>query len=507
MNVASLLLNGRDSQKVALEFLDRSWTYGELHETSATLALLLLEIGVCRSDRVILAGDNSMFWVAGYIAILRLGAVCVPLSPSLSAEDVEAAVESTHPRACLAQTSFAGRHRISLTELDVITDRCVVSPEARNNGQKRSNALSDALALGFADVAQDDLAALMPTSGSTAKPKYVMVTHGNIRANTESIISYLELSDKERMMCVLPFHYCFGTSLLHTHMAVGATLVVDSRFTYPETVLQRIDEAKCTAFAGVPSHYQILLRKSTMRTRSLPYLRKMQQAGGGLAASLIDEIRAIFPNVAFYAMYGQTEATARLSYLPPDMLERKRGSIGKGIPGVTLRVLNEAGEEVRPSETGQIVAEGSNVTLGYWNAPEESAATFKNGHLYTGDLARVDEDGFIYIVGRAKDFLKCGGKRVSCRYVEEMLMNFPGLTEAAVIGIPDEVLGEAVRAFVVPRDASDFALSGLRAFCRSSMPLQLVPREFVILDALPRSVSGKPLKQALSETKYDLAND
>lgn len=505
MNVASLFLTGHDPDKVALEFLDRSWTYRDLEETSLRLAASLLESGVCRGDRVILAGENSLFWVAGYLATLRIGAVSVPLTPSLSGEDLDNAVDSTQAAACLAQESFAAKHRESLAGIPVITDRSiVVLSDSAADGSQAAPAPKDDGRSGFADVVPGDLAALMTTSGSTGKPRYVMITHGNIRANTESIIAYLQLTDRERMMCVLPFHYCFGTSLLHTHLAVGATLVVDSRFTYPETVLQRMADAKCTAFAGVPSHFQILLRKSTLRSRSLPFLRKIQQAGGNLAAPFVDEFRGILPHVDFYVMYGQTEATARLSFLPPEMLERKRGSVGKGIPGVTLRVLNEAGEEVRPGETGQIVAEGANVAQGYWHAPEESASTFRNGHLYTGDLARVDEDGFIYIVGRAKDFLKCGGKRVSCRYVEEMLMSFPGLTEAAVIGIPDEVLGEAVRAFVVPRETGEFALSELRAFCRSSMPLQLIPREIVVLDALPRSPSGKLLKPALSDAKYNL---
>jgi acyl-CoA synthetase (AMP-forming)/AMP-acid ligase II len=199
-------------------------------------------------------------------------------------------------------------------------------------------------------------------------------------------------------------------------------------------------------------------------------------------------------------MYGQTEATARLSYLPPDCLETKIGSIGKGMPGVKLRVLNEKGREVRPGEVGEIVAEGANVTLGYWKAPQESEGIFRDGALYTGDLARVDEDGFIYIVDRTKDFLKCRGEKVSCRQIEEVLLEFDELVEAAVIGIPDDVLGEAVKAFVVPRTRDANGLTErVASFCKNRMAPHHLPKEIVVLSAIPKSSSGKVLKMALRE--------
>jgi len=197
-------------------------------------------------------------------------------------------------------------------------------------------------------------------------------------------------------------------------------------------------------------------------------------------------------------MYGQTEGTARLSYLPPEFLETKLASIGKGIPGVKLRVLDESGEEVRPGEVGEIVAEGDNVTKGYWRAPEETAACFRDGALFTGDLATVDEDGFIYVVDRAKEFLKCGGKRVSCRQLEDRLLEFDGLLEAAVVGVPDDVLGEAVRAFVVPRlPAGDGLEDRLHLFCKEHMPPALVPKNIVMLKSLPKNSAGKVLRQEL----------
>jgi len=325
-----------------------------------------------------------------------------------------------------------------------------------------------------------------------------MISHANIMANTESIIQYLGLTQRDRIMTVLPFHYCFGTSLLHTHLRVGGSLVIDSRFMYPEKVLQRMHETQCTGLAGVPSHYQILLRRSTIREMNFPNLRYVQQAGGHLAPSFIRELRAALPGTQIFLMYGQTEATARLSYLPPEEVDTKLGSIGKAIPGVKLEVLDERGRGVDPGGLGEIVAEGENIAGGYWRDPRSSAKSFRNGKLYTGDIATVDRDGFIYIMGRAKDFLKCGGKRVSCRQIEEKLLEFEGLLEAAVIGVPDLILGEAVKAFVVPRDGSSNELEkSLRLFCKEHMPSQFVPREVVIVDSIPRNSAGKLFKPAL----------
>jgi long-chain acyl-CoA synthetase len=325
-----------------------------------------------------------------------------------------------------------------------------------------------------------------------------MVSHRNIIANTESIIQYLQLSEADRIMTVLPFHYCFGTSLLCTHLRAGGSLVLESRFMYPETVLQRMLETECTGFAGVPSHYQILLRASSLRKKNFPYLRYVQQAGGALPAVFIRELKQALPHTEIFIMYGQPEATARLSYLPPEYLDRKLGSVGKGIPGVKLRVLDESGGCVRPGQVGEIVAEGESIALGYWREPAETAVRFRNGVLHTGELATVDEDGFIYIVDRAQDFLKCGGTRISCRQIEDQLLECEEVLEAAVVGIPDEVLGEAVKAFVVPRTPKgNSLLETLHSFCRRTMPLNVVPKDIVILQALPKNSAGKVLKNNL----------
>jgi long-chain acyl-CoA synthetase len=496
-NVAEFLLDGKDPAQVALRMIDRDHTYGELQSSSFDVAKYLTLRGGQKGDRVLLISDNSLFWVAAYLGTLQAGMVCVPLPTSIAAQELEYIVQTTEASFAFVQARFAISNKDHFSRIQLVTDReTSTSPSVVSFAKLRCEA---------ADARQDipnveprDLAALMFTSGSIGKPRGVMVSHQNIMANTESIVQYLGLTQKDRIMAVLPFHYCFGTSLLHTHLRVGASLVVDLRFMYPEKVLERMLETECTGFAGVPSHFQILLGKSSLRKRRFPHLRYVQQAGGHLAPSFVRELRQALPTTQVFVMYGQTEATARLSYVPAELLDRKLGSIGKAIPGVKLRVVNESGEDVRPGESGEIVAEGANVTQGYWRAPEETAISFRESKLYTGDLGTVDDDGFIYVVDRAKDFIKCGGKRVSCRQLEEKLLEFSGLLEVAVVGVEDEILGEAVKAFVVPRRAgSDGFEDQLRRFCKEQLPHQLVPRDIVVIDSLPKNSAGKVLKHNL----------
>jgi long-chain acyl-CoA synthetase len=501
-NLADYLLAGKDPASVALLTLESTDTYGDLDLASTQVADYLITSGVKKGDRAILISENSFFWVVAYLGSLRAGMVCVPLPPTISPEELTYVIQHTEASLAFAQARTVLRNPVLLS-LALITDTELPSSgafvSARSLSAVRAASLRPQCSLPA--TGWDDLAALMFTSGSTGLPRGVMVSHGNIIANTESIIEYLQLTAKDRIMTVLPFHYCFGTSLLHTHLRVGGTLVIDRRFMFPEKVLQRMRDTECTGFAGVPSHYQILLRRSGLRKMSFPRLRYVQQAGGHLAPAFIRELRQALPATAVFVMYGQTEATARLAYLPPEMLDRKLGSIGKAIPGVHLEVLDDSGCAVmQGGQVGEIVANGPNITLGYWRAGEDAAATFRQGKLYTGDLATVDEDGFIYIVDRAKDFIKCGGKRTSCRQIEESLLEFPDLLEAAVIGIPDDVLGESVKAFVVPREKNAGELEAhLAGFCKEKLPMNWIPKEIVVLESLPKNSAGKVVKARLKE--------
>lgn len=504
MNVAEYLLDNNTSDgKVALITQQGEYTYADIKHLSEQVAAFLLNNEATKGDRIALISDSSHFWVSAYLGTILAGCVSVPLQVNIDPEQCSYILEKTQCRIGFLHGRYVGKYMSVFDEGSTI----VIEGGYRKNDPPTQNitTFSEISSSAGTDLeckanigGNDDLAALMFTSGSTGEPRGVMITHRNIIANTDSIIKYLELKESDRIMAVLPFYYCFGTSLLHTHLKVGGTIVYDGRFMYPDKVLERMKETRCTGFAGVPSTYQILLRNSGMKNMEFPDLQHVQQAGGKLSETFLNELRETLPRTRVFVMYGQTEATARLSFLQPEELDTRPSSIGRGIPGVRLSVLDDEGNPVEPGAAGEIVAEGDNIGLGYWGSPEESAQSFHNGKLYTGDIATVDKDGYIYIVDRAKDFIKCGGTRSSCREIEDIILKFEGTVEAAVVGHPDEILGEAVCLYIVHPDGPSVEES-LFKFCGKNLPWQLVPRRIVFLDSLPKTNTGKVNKGVLKQ--------
>jgi len=489
MNVADYLLEAGHDDRIALIDMGAQYTYRELRQSCHRMAVVLRQTGVTAGDRVALLASNSLFWTASYLAILKLGAVCVPLSTFLTPSGLWEIVDMARCRTLCLQRRLARR----LGDVSRPGAFRVVSDDVL---AEKTGELS---AWPVGEEACDDqtLAALMSTSGTTARPRMVMVSHGNILANTESIIASLGLTQDDRIMVVLPFFYCFGTSLLHTHLRAGGSLVLSDSFAYPEATLDLMQSTECTGFAGVPSTYQILLRNSSFRDREFPSLKKVQQAGGRLPEVLIRELAEALPEAAIFIMYGQTEATARLSCLPPRLLQTKLGSIGRGIPGVTLQVIGEDGEPVRPGQVGEIVARGGNITLGYLDEPEATRDKFVDGALHTGDLATVDQDDFVYIVDRKADFMKCYGHRVSSQQIEACILALSDVVAAAVVGVPDEEQGEAIVAFATVREGSTLGAEAILEYCRRHLARHMVPSKVMVLLRMPLNANGKVLKPEL----------
>jgi acyl-CoA synthetase (AMP-forming)/AMP-acid ligase II len=486
-NTSDYLLADAAPEDVALVEGDKRYTYGQLRSAAGRLAAELAALDLPPGSRVGMLGPNSFFWVAAYLTVMKLNHVAVPFSDKLTPDDVRRNVDIAGCAALFADRRFLRRFSAVFDEgLAVLTDEALRS--------SRDPYWPDATPV---DPGAD--AVLMFTSGTTSQPKAVRVTHGNIQANTDSIITFLKLRSDERVLVILPFFYCYGASLLHTHLRRGGRVVLCNSFAFPETVLDVLEREECTVLAGVPSSFQLLLRASTFAQRALPSLRLIQQAGGKLSPVLVEELLAARSKAKLFVMYGQTEATARLSYLPPDKLQDKPGSIGKGIPGVRLRVLNENGEPVRPGERGEIYAAGANISPGYHEDPEGSTAKFTPYGLRTGDLAVVDDEGYIFIVDRRDDFIKSWGHRVSSQEVEAAALRMDQLVSAAVIGVPDDEAGEAVTLFATARPGAEVAPDDVLAVCRQHLPKYMVPSSVLILDALPLNANGKVAKPQLRE--------
>jgi len=481
----------RDMQKPVIFYEGELVSYENLLDRVKAVSGFLRRFN--QRKNVLIVGDNSPFTVESYLGVIGAGCVAVPIHPRTSNSDFKYIIESAD-----IDTAFIQKKYLKKFPSDqFLTLKNIILDEAEESYDSINTLKSDVSS--FANVDKDDLAVIVYTSGSTGVPKGVMITHQNINANTDSIVDYFKLKSDDRIMVVLPFSYCFGASLLHSHLRVGGEIVINNAFLFAGKVLEEINEKKCTGFAGVPSHFQILLRRTKIKSMDFPTLRYVAQAGGKLANPFINELIEALPKANIFIMYGQTEATARLSYLEPSLLKTKLGSIGKGIPGVTLEVLNKQDKKVKPGEVGEIVAIGENIMKGYWDDIEETSKVIRNGKLFTGDLATVDEDGFIYVVEREKQIIKSGGYRVSPKEIEEFIVAMPEIVEAAVIGVPDDILGESIKAYVTLRDPKNSVISqgDIISTCRKSLPSYKVPRYVEFIKTIPKNTSGKVLKDEL----------
>jgi len=328
-------------------------------------------------------------------------------------------------------------------------------------------------------------ATIIYTSGTTGQPKGVTLSHGNLSSNVCSIQQYLQLTTRDRIVNVLPFYYSYGNSVLHTHLAVGASLVLENNLLYPHNVLTTMASERATGFSGVPSTFAILLSRARIENYDLSSLRYLTQAGGAMAPAMIERLRKAVPHAKLFVMYGQTEATARLAWLPPEMLDAKPGSIGIAIPGVKLELRDKQGQPVATGETGEIWASGENIMQGYWQDPELTRKVLVDGWLKTGDLAHCDEDGYFYIDGRSADMIKTGANRISPKEIEEVILELDGVEEAVVVGVPDELLGQVIKAVVVPKPGAQIEIKQIRAHCWKHLAMYKVPKFIDFVAELP----------------------
>src|SRR5216684_8434940 len=501
---------GRSPEKTALVCRDRRLTYREVEEQCNRLAHALIAEGVQRGARVAIYLENSVEAVLSIFAVLKAGAVFLVVNTTTKVDKLTYILNNCRAVALITDIrNLAGleSRRPQLPHLKSIFAAGMSSTSLRDS-EARLVSLENTLSR--ADLPNlpppkrcidIDLAALIYTSGSTGGPKGVMLTHLNIVSAATSITTYLENVPEDIILNVLPLSFDYGLYQVLMAFKVGATVVLEQSFAYPYAVVERLIREKVTGFPIVPTISAVLLQLN-LKQHDFSRLRYITNTAAALPPHHIQQLRQLFPQVKLYSMYGLTECK-RVSYLPPDQLDVRPTSVGRGMPNEEVYIVDEAGRRVGPGVVGELVVRGSHVMKGYWELFEETAQVLKPGPLpgeqvlYTGDVFKMDDEGYLYFVGRKDDIIKSRGEKVSSKEIEDVLYSLDGVAEAAVVGVPDPVLGQAIKAVITLREGARLTELDLLRHCAQHLEDFMMPKFVEFRDSLPKTSSGKISKREL----------
>ena len=467
---------------VALEDGDARLTYRSLWDGALRAAALLdARLGE-RRDPVAIVAANGVEYVLAMLGALASGRPVAEISPHEPMERLLPVLERLAPALVVttldpAPLAAAG-HAVVAASAFAPEALAAVAPHTVP-----------------AAATPDDLAFVVFTSGTTGQPKGVMLSHGNVVAVIDAILDYLPLSPADRYVLVLPLFHTYAKSVLLTTLAAGGTVVLDSFNDLPGFVA-RLESQRITTFSGVPYHVNMLLRRAPLDRHDLSRLSTITISGSHLATETLQELARRFPAARVVFMYGMTETSTRACALPPERVADKPGSCGRPIRGVALRIVDDGGRDLPAGGSGEVLVRGPNVMQGYYRDPALTRATLRDGWLHTGDLGYLDDEGFLFLVGRKTDLIKCAGERISAREIEDVLAAHPGVLEAAVAGEPHPVLGESVHAWIVRR-ADGLSEDELRRHCAQHLTHHEIPRSWTFVAELPRTASGKVQKHRL----------
>lgn len=496
--------------KSALVVEGKPVTYRELLDSSLRMAAVLIKLGVKRGDRVAIYMDNSLPAVVAIYGTLLAGAVFLNINPETKKEKLHFILDDSESVVLVSDTRLSEHYGWAAERLPQL--RAIISS---GDSPDRGNGKTEIIP--FAEVLKhneplaepvftipNDLAAFIYTSGSTGFPKGVMQTNLAMVFAAHSISEYLRMSENDRILLVLPVSFDYGLYQLLMSVTLGATLVVERSFIYPAQIYNRIRAQEITVFPGVPTIYATLVASHRKSGISFPSVTRVTNTAAALPEEFLDYLKKIFPNALIFKMYGLTECK-RVAYLEPELLDEKPGSVGKAIPGTEIFIRNSDGERAAANEPGLLFVRGPHVMAGYWKRPQETEKMLHPGFtpgermLCTQDVMKMDEEGFLYFVGRTDDIIKTRGEKVSPVEIEEVIYSLDAVREAVVLGVPDESLGEAVRAFVVPAENRALSERDIKQVCAQKLENFMVPRDVIILDEMPLSPNGKIDKKKLAK--------
>jgi long-chain acyl-CoA synthetase len=478
--------------KVALVDGSQRMTYRCLHDRVERLSAILFAHGVARHDRVVVVLDNSVSAVVALFAINRIGACFTLLHPSTKKSGFQDVASRLRAAAVISDARFINVVSSSgSSAICVLMDDC---GRAVEDSFQRTHVTSSGI--------DQDLAYITFTSGSTGRSKGVMMTHQSSVFAAKSVSTYLRSHCNDVVFCALPLSFSYGLYQVLVAVMVGATVVLDNSFAYPARALQRMAEERVTGLPLVPTMIAMLVQLAGKAECRVPTLRYITNAAAPLPSVYVERLQSMFPGAELFSMYGQTECV-RGTYLPPSELSHRAGSAGKAIPNTEAFIVNSDGELASVGEVGELVLRGGHLMKGYWEDPEATNRSLRpwkfpwERALFTGDLFRQDEDGFLYFVARSDDIIKTGGEKVSPREVEEVLCLLSDVREAAVVGVPDPVFGQVIKAFVVLSAESALTTRDITRHCSMHLEDRKIPKLVELCTSLPKSVNGKVLHREL----------
>ena len=478
--------------RLALRQDEQSYTYAQFDRLTQVLAGHLRAKGFVPGDRVALSLPNITAFPLAYYAALRLGCVVVPMNPLFKAREVDYYLRDSGAKLLIGlpnPDTQAGAEAAGVEYVDVTTLPALLGTPVEPVTE-------------VVDRDDDDTAVLLYTSGTTGSPKGAELRHANLNSNQEvAARTLLEVTTEDTLMGCLPLFHVFGmTAALNIAVAQGACLTLLPRFD-PVAALRMIERDRATVFLGVPTMYGALLGARAQVEADTSSLRVCISGGASLPVEVMRKFEAAFDCIILEG-YGLSETSPVASFNHPHR-ERKPGSIGTAIEGVELDLHGEDGSPTPEGQVGEIVIRGHCLMRGYWNKPDATAAAIRDGWFYTGDLARRDADGYYFIVDRSKDMIIRGGYNVYPREIEEVLYTHPDVVEVAVVGVPDDRLGEEVAAYVVLREGATVGEAELQAFCKEQVAAYKYPRAIHLIGALPKGATGKILKRELPRPAVD----
>ena len=493
---------------VALVCETGRYGYAEIDRQARALAITLQAAGLQRGDRVAIYLENCVEAVVSIFAVLKAGGVFMPVNPQVKADKLAYLLKDSEAHTLIAHGTFTDTVGRALDGVSTLRALIMTQPPTTRVAGMAVLPFSAALAdagreLAIPATIDQDLASIIYTSGSTGDAKGVMVTHLNMVTAATSISTYLGLRADDIILNVLPIAFDYGLYQILMSSRVGATVVLQRSLAFPVKVLETLVREKVTVLPGVPTVFTMLLNLGSFKNYDLSTLRLVTNTAAALSEAQIRDIRASFPSATLFSMYGLTECK-RVTYLPPDQLDVRPMSVGRGMPNEEVWLVDADGRRLPNGSTGELVVRGSHVMRGYWRKPQQTAERLKPGelpgemYLYTGDIFRTDAEGYLYFVARKDDIIKSRGEKVSPREVENALHKLDGVLEAAVIGVADEVLGEAVKAFVVLKQGYAWSERDVIKHCLAHMESFMAPKQVVFMDALPRTDTGKITKRGLS---------